>query len=286
MRSFSQICHSLVILLCLSETAYAGAWTQQSGNGLLILNNSYYSASHFVNNAGKRQKQALYQKYEINPYVEYGLTDDVTLGFNAFLQYITQNSTQTVLVPPSTVITVGGTQHNFGIGDIELFARRKLWDKDGLVVSAEPMFKLPALADSGDAPAVGNHHPNAGLTLSGGYGFSAWGQNHFVNLDTGYRYRFGKQKDQIQVNATAGFGVAEGWMVMPQLFIIRRTGSPAASSTFAETPSNDYNLTKLMLSVVHNIDALTSVQVGGFSHVDARNSSLGGGGLISLWRKF
>src|SRR5690606_13927381 len=168
----------------------------------------------------------------------------------------------------------------------EFFLRKRLWQKDGLIISAEPMVKAPALIAYDDFPQVGNNRADIGLTLSGGYSFKALGQYHFANLDTGYRYRFSKQKDQIRIAATVGINLDNQWTVMPQLFITRRTSSPAVGPAFNENPANDYNLTKVQLSSIYKMWDDTALQVGGFYHVDARNSSLGGGVLISLWDFF
>jgi protein XagA len=288
--ALSLIISCVFLLSSLSQPAYAGAWTQAKGDGLLIENYSYYYTSRFINNVGKRQSQPTYQKFEYNPYVEYGLADGVTIGANLFLQYIRQNTTQSITIPTgpfsSVTTTYKGVNQNIGIGDSEFFVRKRLWQKDGFIVSAEPMVKAPALISYDEFPDVGNSRPDIGLTLSGGYSFKAYGQYHFANLDTGYRYRFGKQKDQIRIAATLGITLDNQWMVMPQLFITRRTSSPNVGPTFNENPANDYNLTKVQLSTIYKMWDDTALQLGGFYHVDARNSSLGGGVLIALWDFF
>ena len=290
MRRLQVIGYSILFAIGATNFAFAGAWTQKKGDGLLILNHSYYRASEFINNAGRKQSQPLYQKAEWNPYIEYGLTDKITIGANLFVQYLRQDTKQSItqqITPFTTVTTTyNGSANNIGIGDSELFARFRLYQKDGFVLSAEPMFKVPSFWSYTDLPDVGNSQPEAALTLSGGYGFKAYGQNHFVNLDTGYRYRAGREKDQIRIAATLGLSLDSQWMIMPQLFITRRTSSPSAASTFNEAGSNDYNLTKAQLSAVYKMWDDTSLQVGGFYHADAKNSSTGGGVLIALWQPF
>ena len=290
MRHLPVIAYILIILLATSRLAYGGAWTQPKGNGLLILNHGYYRASEFINNAGKTQSQALYQKAEWNPYIEYGLTDRLTIGANLFLQYIRQQTTRSFTFQPdpftTIVTTFKGNQNNVGIGDSEFFARYRLYQKDGFVLSVEPMYKLPSLWSYMPVPDIGNSNPEAALTLSGGYGFKAYGQNHFVNVDTGYRYRSGREKDQTRIAATLGISLDPNWMVMPQVFVTHRTGTSSARTAFTENASNDYNLTKLQLSAIYKHWDETSIQVGGFIHADARNTSTGGGLFVALWRNF
>lgn len=277
-----------MLLMC--GQAHAGAWTQPKGSGLYIENYNYYYTSEFVNNNGKRQSQPTYQKFELNPYLEYGLTDSITLGANIFLQYIRQDSSQTFTQQTgpftSVTTTINGTQNNVGIGDAEFFVRKRLWHNDKMVISAEPMVKLPAIYSYTDNPEVGNKNADIGMSLSGGYSFKAYGRHHFANIDTRYRHRFGDQKDQVRIEATLGLSVSRDWMIMPQLFVTRRTSSPDIAVGFNETPANDYNLTKVQLTTLYYMWDETAIQLGGFYHVDAKNSSLGGGVLVALWETF
>jgi len=290
LRTSLSIYAYFIAALIFNSHAYAGAWTQKKGQGLFILGSSYYRAEDFVNNFGKRQSQPRYQKFEINPYVEYGLTDSVTLGANLSLQYTRQNSSSTFTqqITPFTTLTttINGAYNNAGIGDSEFFVRKRLYQKDGFVLSAEPMVKLPSPYSYMRLPDIGSTHPDAGLTLAGGYGFSAYGQNHFINVDTGYRHRLGNPKDQIRASVTVGIGLDPDWMVMPQLFVTQRTSSPSQVVGFSQSPVNDYNNSKAQLSLIYTMWDNTSVQVGGFYDLSSRNSSTGEGVLVALWRHF
>ncbi|MBY0406217.1 MAG: hypothetical protein K2Q01_00875, partial [Rickettsiales bacterium] len=200
-----------------SAPALAGAWTQDVGHANVIVTASRYASSDFYNSNGNRTAQADYRKYELNPYIEYGLYDGVTLVGNLSLQSAEQD------------VAGGFTRHSWGLGESEFSVRARLWQGYGFVVSAEPMVKLPP-PDSSTLPPLGSPNPDAGLTGSVGYGMDAWGQHHFANLDTQYRHRMGRQRDQVRVNATVGIGVARDWVVMPQAFLTLRTDDPQVAS--------------------------------------------------------
>lgn len=255
-------------VMLLTAQAFAGAWTQDAGKGQLIVNGLYYTTDTLYNNQGNKNSQARYSKYELNPYLEYGLADGITVGSNLSLQRASQSG-----------------QSNWGIGDSEFFLRARLWQRDGFVLSAEPMFKLPSPEDSRETPQLGGRHPDVGMGLSAGYGFSAWGQNHFADLDVGYRYRFADPKDQVKIAATVGLGVTSNWMVMPQAFATLRASKPDVVS-FTQSSGDDYNLVKLQLSAVYKYSDTTSLQFGAFSHFDGRNVGAGEGVLLSVWKKF
>jgi hypothetical protein len=257
-----------------ASPAYAGAWTQAAGQGQIILTGSYYDTDHYFDNAGHKQKQSTYSQYAASPYVEYGLWDGLTVGTNLTFQHVHQASAP--FAPGQT---------NTGLGDSEFFVRQRLWQGSGLVVSAQPMIKLPALESSTAAPRLGGDSMDAGLGLSGGYGFSAYGRNHFVDLDTQYRYRFGSPGNQVNLAGTLGIGLLQNLMLMPQAFLTYRTSAPA-NALFTQSSGDDYNLIKLELSLVYQWREDISLQAGAFSAITGRNTGTGTGGLFALWKSF
>jgi hypothetical protein len=263
-----------IALSLLSANAYAGAWTQSQGTGLAILGGTYYNADHLYNNNGDRRNQPTYSKYELSPYLEYGVTDAITVGTNLSLQRAHQDGA-----------AGSSDQTHWGVGDSEFFLRGRLYQHNGFVVAAEPMIKLPSPESSGSQPKLGGSHPDAGMGLSAGYGFKAYGQNHFADLDTQYRHRFGAPKDQVKIAGTVGVGLSDRWILMPQAFITQRTSSPAVA-TFTQSSGDDYNEFKLQLSAVYKASDDISIQVGGFSDVDGKNVGEGRGVLVALWKKF
>lgn len=259
-------------LLLVPQAGYSGAWTQAKGSGQLILNGWYYTTDSYYDNSGSETSQGTYRKYELNPYLEYGLMDGVTLGANLSLLRASQD-------------VAGGDISNYGVGDSEFFARFRLWEDYGFVISAEPLVKLPSPEPSNETPSLGGRHPDAGLSLAAGYGFSMLGYHHYADVNAGYRHRFGEPKNQILYSATIGVTVAPRWVIMPQAFITQRTNDPSVA-TYTQSSGDDFDLTKLQLSAVYKYSHDTSVQMGGFSHVDGKNTGAGGGALLSVWKKF
>lgn len=269
----SRVFAAFAITAFAASSAHAGAWTQGQGRGQVILTSSVYRADSLYDNQGRKTDQPTYAKAEFNPYVEYGLNDNLTVGANLMFQRAYQQGAPGM---PSFV--------SWGVADSEFFLRRRLWASRGFVVSAEPMVKLPS-PNSRRTPAIGGRHPDAGMGISAGYGFKTGELNHFVNLDTGYRYRFGDPKDQARFALTAGGSVTPSLMIMPQVFVTRRLSSPTAA-TFTQSSGDDYNQISLQLSAVYKMNDRFSLQLGGFKHVDGKNAGAGKGALLSLWTKF
>lgn len=251
-----------------AASAHGGAWTQPAGHGQVILN-GFYSTSHsYYDNRGRKFSQPAYSKYEINPYIEYGLTDSITLGANLSAQAAKQSD-----------------YFNTGLGDSEFFARLHVAEIHGLQISLQPLVKLPSPESRDEFPMIGSRHPDGEIGLSLGYGFDLFGQHHFANLDTAYRHRLGAPKDQLRLSPTLGIGLSQHWMVLPQLFITRRTDAPA-NAGFTQSTGDDYSETKLQLSAVYRMNSHLTLQAGAFSQLKGKNTGSANGVLLGVWRSF
>lgn len=251
--------------------AHAGAWTLPAGRGQMIATSSYYATDQRFNNGGYRQAQVPYKKFELNPYFEYGLTDSTTAGASLSLQRAHVDG-----FFPAT---------NWGIGDTEIFLRQRLMDAGGFVISLEPLLKLPGLESSDDFPQIGGRHPDVAMGLLFGYGFEAFGQNHFIALDTQYRYRFGSPQDQVKAAVTLGISFSPRFMLLSQGFGTARVKAPAVTS-YTLSSGDDYSLLKDQLSIVYKLTDDVSLQAGGFVHQIGRNAGAGSGAFFSIWKSF
>ncbi len=262
------------VLCLIASIAYAGAWTQKASNILLINNFSYYINDRYFDNSGKKQHIPDYQKYEINPYIEYGLRDGLTIGANLFFQRVSQDN-----------IAGSHTNSNIGIGDTELFIRKRLWQEDGWIFSAMPLIKLPSLESKYAQPNIGSNNYDMELTLSGGYGFKALNLNHFINIDASYRHRFGSPHDQLKLTTSAGISVSKNTMLLTQIFTTTRVNSNT-NPLFTQSSGDDYDLTKLQISTIYKIDNKLSLQIGAFHNLDGRNIGNGNGFNFAVHKFF
>lgn len=258
----------LALLALMPQGAAASAWMQEPGHGLLIVSAAQYDAKRFFDFRGSSQKQAQYQRREISPYFEYGLSDGWTVGGKTFLQRASL-----------------GAQKNDGIGETEVFVRRRVWDQAGLAMAIEPMVKLPSPDSRRDAPLLSSPSPDIGRGGNVGYGFSGAGKSHFVNMDTQYRHRMGRQRDQVRLSLTAGIGLTPDFQLMPQLFHTRRVAAKGASQ-FTRSASDDYDQTQLQLSGVMRVTQTVRVQLGAYADVAGKNTTKGYGVLGAVWTSF
>lgn len=249
--------------------ALAAAWTQDAGDWQLINNIFYYGTDSYRDASGQKSKQPFYNKIEYNPYLEYGLSDDVTLGLSPSFQYVRQD------IPAVDA-------DNIGLADTEFFVRKRIfWDGQN-VLSIQPLVKIPGPYDNDDTPSLGQGQTDAELKLLYGHAFD---DAHYLNLEAGYRYRFAAPGDELRFNAAYGYRPASDWLLLFEgqgIFAVEGAGG----NTAFISNSADYDLVKLQMSAVYFLTEQTGLQIGAFNHVYARNTGEGGGVIVSLWHKF
>lgn len=248
--------------------ATAGAWTRPEGNLQVITTALAYQTDRRFDNNGTSVPQPRYRKQEINPYIEYGLRDGLTVGANLFLQRLDDSTNTTT-----------------GLGDTELFLRTRLWERGSTILSFQPEVKLPSPHASAHSPAIGSAHVDTGARLLGGRHFEWLGRSHYAEAELGYRLRGGESGNQVLAKATVGLSVASDLLLLPQVAQTWRTQSPAMPG-FTQSPRDDYSLTRLQLSAVYRLSDTQAVQAGVFRHVEGRNAGAGGGALIAWWQEF
>ena len=220
-----------------------------------------------------RNRSRVFKNTKLNPYLEYGLTKEWTVGASLFIDDLSQKD------------GLGGTETNQGLGNSQLFARTTLWQKQAITLSAEPFIGLPALYRSNREPQSGHENFDAGAYLALGDSGSWIGEHDYAELRAGYRHRFGVLGDQAVIEAKAGLNLLRDFTLIPEVdFTLPLDGID--NSRRSVSGDNDYRLTRLQLSGVYDIDPVWSVQAGLFTHVAGENTGAGGGGMLSVWHHF
>jgi len=295
-------------LIC--AQSYAAAWTQNKGSGQLIVGSSIYQSSRYYDSSSDLKSSGTdFTKLEFNPFIEYGLTDDVTVGINPSLQiwrFDKNNANEPIFdFRQCGVYSYSPSyQINAHIFESELFLRKKLYDKDNLVFSVQPLVKTPCIYyNNGKLEAISDT-TDYEIRLLGGYGFK-WdpginlsdakrpfaGQYHFINFEAAYRKRNNnKFSDQIRIDATAGFRPYKELLLLTQAFTTISTGDEAVRGVITNnglaTQEDDYYSVKLQISAVQQITKSKSIAFGYFRELAGRNSGIGNGFNISVWHGF
>lgn len=261
------------VLLLTAQQAHAGAWLKPEGQSEFILSSLYFSSDGFWDRNGNQQAQPRFDKLELNPYLEYGYNDRLTLGGSVFLHSLSQENAL-------------GEKDNLGLGNSEWFARTPLWRGEEGILSLQPLIALPSYYEHDGAPRSGSESFDGELSLLYGHNFTLFGDAHYADTRIGYRHRFdGALDDQIRIDAKIGFALAPSWQFIPAAYSTWSLSS-AKNPVFTEDGQQDYDLIKLEAMLRYDLSSATYLQGGGFSHVYGRNVGDGQGAMLSIGHHF
>lgn len=252
----------------------AAAWTQKAGEGLAIVKLGGYESNRYWDNGSHRRRSPIYRKLELNPYVEYGVTDRATVGANAFLLRVEQE----------------GGGNNSGVSDVELFGRYRLhtdgWDS----WSAQALLKIPAGYDKDEVVPLGaGQFDVEGRLLYGRGGVyeSSGGQKSwYYDVEIAYRKRMGEPADEFRIDWSAG------WRPRPAWTLEFKQENIFAASHDATTPGtlagrwSDYDLHKATLGAIYQISRTLFGNAGLTHDLAGRNAGQGTAPFIAVWKRF
>ncbi len=175
-RSSKLTINSLSFLsLSFPSVSLASAWNQQEGHTQLINNFFYNHINSYYDRNSEEVSQPDFVKFEYKPYVEYGLTNDITIGGGASLQALESEGFLTKDI-----------DSNYGLVSSEAFVRKNFYRFENQVASFEAMVEIPGFYSYGETPTFGKKDYFGTLKTSYGIGTNAF----FINADTAIRSRF------------------------------------------------------------------------------------------------
>lgn len=266
--AFAIVCAGSALM---SGKAMAEAWPRGEGTFFLSLKPEYYATSSYWDREGeKADLENDFRKFSLQPYLEYGLSDNDTLIAKTFYDRLDN-----------------GEGTTSGLSDLELGYRRFLGERYSTVFSLGASVLIPLGYDLDESPQLGYDRYGVETTLSCGRGWSAEGLNGYLESGIRYRHYFGYPPDQIR------FFLVVGQDVSSQVQIIFENelqwALSEANPYFAnETASIDayYRLFKSTLHARWKFSDYQSLVLSGFRHVWGENTGAGGGFSLSLWWEF
>lgn len=268
-------------LTLLPATAWAGAWTQNQGDTLLILKyihsegSSQFEDNHqrsdFANDGRSRLEQ-------LNLYVEHGITDRTTLIGNFYFSqagYRDSNDNQTTT----------------GFADQEIGLRYALNSAGVWHHAVQGLVSFPGYSRGNPQDAT----PDLGLgdygvefRYSAGREFLVGSKHGYVDGGAAIRLRGAQASDEARFDITSGISFAERWSLIGELNVIQGLGNGDSSGTSVGplwTGAN-YDLTKVQLSTLYGSRGGMQWQLGYQQPVLGRNTGAGGGPFVAAWWRF
>ena len=247
------------------KPAFAGAWTQQEGKGLVIVNSAHSTADQRFDDAGNTIPAKDFQKTEIRVYLEYGLTDWATV--------IAQPEWRHKETGPARGEEVDG------LGRVDAGLRVRLWQNDSSVFSVQASGRMPGASDE-LAPANGGDTDwEADARILYGRGFPVLGRHAFTDMQLGYRFRFGDPADELRFDLTTGIDITPKILALFQSFNSISVGE--AKGPYLPTREH-----KLSAGLVYRFDEDWSFQIGGILTVGGANVLEERGAVLGIWRSF
>lgn len=260
------------LLLALAGACHAGAWTLGKGKLYDRISLNLYLADEEFDKSGNRRDMAANGEFSDlngNNYLEYGLTDRLTLINSLYFKRIEREDDLT-----RTTTT--------GVGDIDLGVKAKLHEGTIGVVSTQGLVKIPEAYDRHDPLPLGNGQYDLELRLL--YGRSLYPHvPGYCNVEAGYRWRYGDPSDEFRYLVEFGADIIrslygriklDGILSMDNGVHLDPTGNP--------TITNNFDLAKLDLALGYRVTPAWGVEVAWTPALYGQNTAAGATYTVAL----
>jgi len=233
---------SLLVLLLMPATSFAGAWTQEKLHMYNRFSADYFHSARNFNDDGdlvERPNNGTFESWTLTYYGELGVTDWLTAIANLPYKHQTLDD---------------DTERNetWGVADIELGARMRLLE-DPVVLSVQALVKIPEAYDMDDAVPLGNgQYDYEGRVL---LGKSLWPYvPGYAGLEVAYRYRDNGPADEVKFLAELGSDIAKGFYARTKLDGTFSMGNAETNlSPQLSFISTEYDLLKMEFTLGWNL---------------------------------
>ena len=246
-----------------ATSAGANPWLMPKGEGRVIVTGIYSHADKIFDSSGDSVEAPDYDQLMAYFLTEYGLTDDITLVAN----------------PGLKKIDIEDGDSHFGLDNVEVGARYRLFHDERWVISAQATAFVPGTTRNAGIAQIGGSDFQAEGRLQAGYGFSLGKLRGFTSVEGAYRWRSGDPPNEFHGDATLGLHASDRLLVIGNVFNTWSAGR--GSNGF---PS--YRYSNLYAGGVYDVSRRVAVQLGGLATVTGRNALRERGVYTGLWLKF
>ena len=243
-------------------TARGGAWLLPAGDGQVIAYMDYTDSTRAFDAHGNLVTVPAYQKFEIGNYLEYGLTDWLTV--------VAAPAYDRVRTPPPG-------QSYTGLGESEFAARVGLYHTDSAVFSVQAGLRSPGESFDSLGPLEIRRAASLDLRGMAGENCVIAGMEGFVEVEGGYRIYAENQPGEWRIDLTSGL------RPLPRLLLLLQGFTSLTNGT---SQYGHVSWTKLQPSLVYDIAPQWSLQIGGFFTVAGINAGRELGPTAAVWYRF
>ena len=258
---------ALSLALLAGPRAEAGAWPAEEGEGQAITSFTFDSAARALDDDGDASIDADFQKIETSSFIEWGMTERLTLVAQPVFQTVEQRDAD------------GGLDTGTGFASSKIGARFLLGRPAGGALSAQGVVVSPGEAENVTDAPLGDGGVAVESRLLAGRGWGGERRGVFVEGQVGYRWRTDDDPNETRLDATLGVRATADWMLIGQSFSTWSDGDSLATQ-------RAFRSHKAQFSVVRRVNDAWSVQLGGFGTYAGRNVVDERAAFASVWRRF
>jgi hypothetical protein len=255
----------------LPSAADAAAWTRRQGEFLFVIPVEYFFADEQFDGDGDRVDRDKFEQVELAPYLEFGLTDYLTVGAQPKYRWVELD-------------TPGGSIDNEGLAETDVFTRVRLWHDGQAAFSIQGLVKVPIEADEGDDLPIGREQVDVELSALFGNGHSLDGGRIFYNLELGFRKRFDDPADEVHGDAFLGWTGGAWTVILHALNTIGLNSNADDAEVLTAEP--EYRRHKAQLTLAYQVTDTTSLVAGASTTYAGRNVGVGHSGFLSAVFRF
>ncbi len=252
---FSFFCCTLV---------YAGAWVQPAGQGLNIFSVRRYLSDRYWTSGGRLQSTPTYAKNSVEEYLEYGVTDKLTLGL-----YVSGLQSHT-----SAMGTRGG------VNDQLLLGRYLFWTSGSMVASFQLMVDKLGPGANVNIPPQNSGFNSGESILLGTSGSVKTGQFWFADASLGLVQRY-SAGNQVQLILEGGYK-----MKNDSLWFMLQNYNTFSSDHINYPQGIQYNLITIAPSMVYWVTHSVALQAGVTQDLYGQNVGKGASAFLAMWLRF
>jgi hypothetical protein len=239
---------------------------------------TYYNANKFYDKNSNLKSQNDFKKGEYILYKEHGLSDTSSMVFESINAFNSQK--QFFLHLDQEDDFVYTTLSN------KIAWKKLLIKKQNFILSIQPAIDIPTVYISGYHNAANSDQLAGEIKLLAGHSLKLFNKNSYINTEVAYKKYQNDNEHTFLIDITAGIKYTPRSTVNLQLIQHINDKSAYINTINPGIISHNYNLTKLQLSYIYNLNNKLSIQLGAFQDVYGRNTGKGNGMFFSLWHKF
>jgi hypothetical protein len=246
--------------------ASASPWAKADNALLIISRANYFNADLTPTSAPDGTIENRFQRIDSNTYIEFGLTDEVTIGGKAVF---------------GTSWLMRGTdiETATGFSEVEVFGQYQFYHSGKDVSAVRIAASRPSNFSSGARPELQSDGADIDASILYGRNLLSRQLKIFAAIDAGYRKRFGQAADQVRLQTTLGVEPGKHFLLLIDTFA-------TLSLRNEEVGGADFDIVKIQPSALWRISNRWGVQAGVTEEVYGRNISLGRTYFIGIWSSF